>query len=109
MDTTVCQDDDATFTCVLFVSSGSATAPGWHRNGGSAGLMRHTTVNNLTDNAKGPLYVGSTITVNSVTVLDDDGALYWCDVLSTYTTNNATLSVVGTYVLVSLINVHCMM
>ena len=35
--------------------------------------MRHTIVNNLTDSAMGPVYISSTITVNSVTVLDDDG------------------------------------
>ena len=91
----MCQDDDATFTCVFFVPFGSAVAPGWLRNGGSFDTMRHTIVNNLTDGAVGPVYVSSTITVNSVTALDDDGALYRCDILSTFTTNSATLTVVG--------------
>ena len=91
----MCQDDDATFTCVLFVMSGSITPPGWVRNGVNADLIRHTVVNNLTDNPMAPVYISSTITVNSVTVLDDDGVLYQCDVLSLVTTDNATLTVVG--------------
>ena len=94
----MCQDDNATFTCVLFVPSGSAVAPGWQRNGGSFDTMRHTLVNNLTDGAVGPVYVSSTITVNSVTVVDDDGALYRCDVFSVFTSDNAILSVVGKWI-----------
>ena len=91
----MCQDDDATFTCVLFVPTGSAAALGWQRNGAAIDTMRHTIVNNLTDSAMGPVYISSTITVNSVTVLDDDGALYRCDLGSIFISNNATLSVVG--------------
>ena len=91
----MCQDDDASFTCVLFVMSGSIVAPGWQRNGVNVDMIRHTTVNNLTGDGVVPVYVSSTITVNSVTVLDDDGALYRCDVVSAYTTSNATLTVVG--------------
>ena len=94
VDTTVCQDDDATFTCVLFIQSGIPVAPGWLRNGGSVDTICHTIVSNLTGNAMGPVYISSTITVNSVTVLDD-GVMYQCDILSFFTTNNATLTVVG--------------
>ena len=94
MNTTVCQHDDATFTCVLFIMTEFPVAPRWRRNGGSVDATRHTVVNNLTDNAEGPVYINSTITVNNVTVLDDDGALYRCGVLSV-STNNATLIVVG--------------
>ena len=56
--------------------------------------MRHTIVNNLTGNAAPPVYISSTITINSVTTVDDDGALYRCGIFSTFT-NNATLTVVG--------------
>ena len=94
VDTTVCQEDDATFTCVIFIPSGIAAAPGWLKNGESVDTMHHTIVNNLTDNAAGPVYISSTLTVNSVTVLDDDGVLYQCGLLSTFT-SNATLTVVG--------------
>ena len=93
----MCQDDDATFTCVLFVQpSATAVSPGWRINGeGVVDPMRHTLVDNLTTGAVGPVYVSSTITVNSVKVLDDDGTLYRCDILSIHTTKNATLTVVG--------------
>ena len=94
----MCQDDDATFTCVLFTQSGAAVSPGWLRNGGGLDTMRHTIVSNLTTSARGPVYVSSTLTVNSVTVVDDDGALYRCDLSGLATTNNATLTVVGMYV-----------
>ena len=90
----MCQDDDATFTCVLFVQSGAPVSTAWLRNAGGFDTMRHTIVSNLTDNVMAPVYVSSTITVNSVTALDD-GALYQCDLSSFITTNNATLTVVG--------------
>ena len=94
----MCQDDDATFTCVLFIPSGSVLPPGWLRNGVNADLIRHTIVNNITNNPVAPAYVSSTITVNSVTAVDDDGVLYQCDFSSFTTTDNATLTVVGTQV-----------
>ena len=90
----MCQDDDATFTCVIFMPSGIPVAPGWQKNGGSVNTMRHAIVNNLTGNAAPPVYVSSTITVNSVTAIDDGGALYQCGIFSLFT-NNATLTVVG--------------
>ena len=68
----MCQDDDATFTCVFFVQSGGAVAPVWFRNGVAVDTIHHTVASNLTTGAVGPVYVSSTITVNSVTVLDDD-------------------------------------
>ena len=101
----MCEDDDATFTCVLFVSSGSIVAPGWLRNGVNVDMIRHTIVNNLTDNPVAPVYVSSTITVNSVTVLDDDGVLYRCDILSFITTDNASLTVVSKWICHDLITV----
>ena len=91
----MCQDDDATFTCVLFVPSGGAVAPGWLRNFGGVDMMRHTIVSNLTDSAVGPVYVSSTITVNNVTVVDDDGVLYQCDVFTQFSSNYAVLTVIG--------------
>ena len=90
----MCQDDDATFTCVLFISSGGVSSPAWLRNGVNADMIHHIVVSNLTDNAVAPVYVNSTITVNSVTAVDD-GVLYQCDVLSLVTSNNASLTVVG--------------
>ena len=52
----MCQDDNATFTCVIFTQSGSAVAPGWQGNGGVVDTTRHTIVSNLTTGIVGPLY-----------------------------------------------------
>ena len=95
VDTTVCQDDDATFTCVLFISSGNAADPVWFRNGGNFDPMCHTVVSNLTTGTAimAPAYVSSTITINNVATLDD-GALYQCGLLTAFS-NNGTLNVVG--------------
>ena len=93
VDITVCQDDDATFTCVLFVSIGTAVAPAWLRNGVAIDTMRHTVVSNVTTSIMAPVYVSSTITINSVATLDD-GALYQCSLLIAFS-NNGTLNVVG--------------
>ena len=91
----VCQDDDATFTCVLFIPSGiAASSPVWFRNGGGYDTTRHTVVDNVTVGARGPAYVSSTITVNNVATLDDDGALYQCSLVTAFS-NNGTLNVVG--------------
>ena len=104
----MCQDEDATFTCVFFILSGTAVAPGWQRNGAAVDTMRHTVVSNLTAGAVGPVIISSTLTVNSVTAVDDDGALYWCDIFSTFTTNNATLTVVSKWVcLDSILYMRC--
>ena len=89
VDTTVCQDDDATFTCVLFIPSGiAASSPVWFRNGGGYDTMRHTIVDNVTDGARGPAYV------NNATTLDD-GVLYQCSLVTAFS-NNGTLNVAGT-------------
>ena len=96
MNTTVCQDDNAAFTCVIFIPSGFLSAPAWGRNGFIVDAMRHTITNNLTGGATAPVYISSTVTVSNVTVLDDDGALYQCGILSAIS-NNATLNVVGKF------------
>ena len=96
MDTTVCEGGSATFTCVILISSGFPSNPGWQRNNTSVDMTRHTVTSNLTDGATVPVYVSSAITVSNVTVLDDDGAQYQCG-LGTAVTNRATLNIVGKY------------
>ena len=93
-DTTVCQGNDATFTCTIFQLTGGATLPAWSRNGGGVNLMRHSISSNVTLSAITPLYIGSTLIVNNVTVFDNT-ALYQCDLSGYITSNNATLNVVG--------------
>ena len=94
VNATVCQDDNATFTCVIFIQSGILTTPGWIRNGSVVVSMRHTVTNNLTDGVTAPIYISSTVTVSNVTVLDDE-ILYQCGILSFISSNSATLNVVG--------------
>ena len=92
MDTTVCEGNTATFTCVIFYPSGTfLVPPGWRRNGAvvnGVNMIR----NNLT-NSNLPVFVSSTLTINRTTI-SDDGALYQCG-LSAAISNNATLNVVG--------------
>ena len=95
VDTTVCQGDNAAFTCVIFVQSGALVIPSWLRNGTNVDRIRHTITGNLTSNIA-PAYISSRVTVSSVTV-SDDGTLYQCDILSFITSNSATLKVVGEY------------
>ena len=92
-NTTVCQDDDATFTCVVFLLSGIPSNPQWLRNDVTLDMMRHNVTGNLTGGIATPAYISGTITVSNVTVLDD-GALYKCGIGSTIS-NNAALNVVG--------------
>ena len=94
MNTTVCEDDNAVFTCVVLVSSGTVVAPGWVRDGTNVDMMRHTVADNLTSPATSPVNISSTVTVSNVTSLDD-AALYHCGILSFVTSNSATLTVVG--------------
>ena len=94
MNSIVCEGDNATFTCVVFIPSGTPVAPGWTRNGEPIDMMRHTLANNLTGVA--PVYVSNTVTISNVTVLDDDGALYQCGIISIMS-SSATLNVVGKY------------
>ena len=94
MNTTVCQDDNAAFTCVIFIPSGIVTNPGWLRNGAFVDMIRHTITGNLTGGITAPAYISGTITVRNVTVLDD-GALYLCGI-GFITSNSATLNVIGT-------------
>ena len=94
MDITVCEGDSATFLCLIFISSGIPSNPGWLRNGAAVVMMRHTVAGNVTDGTTAPVYISSTITVNGVTVLDDDGVMYQCGVGSNVS-SGATLNVVG--------------
>ena len=114
-DTTTCQGDNATFTCVVFQRTGGAISPSWSRNGEPVNMSRHTVDSNATFGAITPLYIGSTVTVYDVTVFDN-AALYRCDLAGFLSSNNATLNVVGkhticTHVRMSLCNVfnaYCM-
>ena len=93
VDSSVCQDGSATFTCVIFISSGALVIPGWLRDGDSIDVMRHTITSNLTGDSAAPAYINGIITVSNVTVLDD-GAMYQCGIGSIIS-NSATLHVVG--------------
>ena len=93
VNTTVCQGDNATFTCVVFTPSNRAIiAPGWLRN--STNFDVRDVENNRTGDDT-PVYISYTITVVDVT-LSDDGLLYQCDLLEP--SENAKLNVVGKYV-----------
>ena len=94
VDTTVCQGDNAGFTCVIFIQSGGLVIPGWLRNGTNVDRIRHTITGNLTTVSIAPAYISSTITVSSVKVFDE-GAQYQCDIVSLITSNSASLKVVG--------------
>ena len=96
VDTTVCQGDNAGFTCVILIQSGALVIPGWLRNGANVDMIRHTITDNLTNVSVAPAYISSRVTVSSVTV-SDDGLSYWCDILSVFTSNSATLKVIGEY------------
>ena len=93
MDTTVCEGDSATFTCVVFIPSGLASNPIWGRNGVVVDMMRHTVTGNVTGGATTPIDISGTVTVSNVTVLDD-GVSYTCGIGSEVS-NGATLNVVG--------------
>ena len=102
MDTTVCEGDSATFTCVVFFPSGAFLSnPGWLRNGTGVDMMRHTVASNLTGGTGTPVSITGTITVSNVTVVEDDGVSYVCGIGSA-SSSITTLNVVGMLVQVSL-------
>ena len=92
VNTTVCEGDSATFTCVIFFPSGFPSSPGWLRNGTIVDMMDITS--NLTGGTTPPISISSTVTVSNVTVLDDDGVSYGCG-SGSESSNAATLNVVG--------------
>ena len=94
VDTTVCQGDNAAFTCVVFIQSGGVVVPSWFRDGVMVNPTSHTITTNRTDNTIAPAYISSTVTVSSVTTLDD-GAMFNCDILSLVVSNTSALRVVG--------------
>ena len=94
-DATKCQGENVSFTCVVFISSGGVVSPVWFRN--DVAVACHTIVTNQTTDSISPISISSTVTVSMVTVLDD-GAMYHCDILSLITSDNSTLTVVGTYI-----------
>ena len=95
MSTTVCRDNNATFTCVIFIPSGGVAVPGWLRNGSNvnANTMHHITSHNLTQGAVAPVYIQSVLTVTSVRP-SDNGVLYQCGFVLLLS-NGATLNVLG--------------
>ena len=93
LDTTVCQDDDAAFTCVAFIPSGAPVAPGWLRNSINVDMMRHNMISNLTEGTAAPVFINSTVTVNKVRITDD-GVLYQCGIVLLLS-SSATLNVEG--------------
>ena len=94
VNTTVCEGDNATFTCAVIISStGIATNPKWVRNGVT--VVNDTINYIIMDNLTGmtvPVNVSSTLTVINVTQLDD-GALYQCGIF--HSSNSAELNVLG--------------
>ena len=93
MNTTVCEGDSATFTCVVFIPSGLPSSPNWGRNGAIVDMMRHSITSNLTGGATAPLSVSSTLIVSNVTLFDD-GVSYVCGIGSAIS-SVATVNVVG--------------
>ena len=98
-DATKCQGENVSFTCVVFISSGGVVSPVWLRN--DVAVARHTIVTNQTEYSTAPISISSTVTISMVTALDD-GAMYHCDILSLVTSDNATLTVVGMYMHISM-------
>ena len=92
VDTTVCEGDTATFSCVYFISVGVVTTPAWVRDDGITFNPIHVT-SNLTSDTTTPAYVRSTVTLRNVTLLDN-GTMYQCGV-GTSLSNSSTLTVVG--------------
>ena len=93
VDTTVCEGQDTSFTCVLEWETGIPAETRWFRNDAAASMTRHNISSNLTDNITTPASIGSAIIVFDVTNADD-GALYYCGIAAA-TSNNAMLNVVG--------------
>ena len=94
MNTTVCEGDNATFTCVLLIpSTGVAISPVWVRNRVTVAndTINHIVVDNLTGITV-PVYVSTTLIVINVTQLDD-GTLYQCGIF--HSSNSAELNVLG--------------
>ena len=94
-DTTVCEGDNASFTCVVFIPANSAIiSPGWLRNGMNINMTLHDLMDNQTGGDP-PIYIGFTVTVSNVRQFDD-GARYQCGLFQL--SNNATLNVVGKFI-----------
>ena len=95
VNTTVCEDDNVVFTCVLLFPSGTFLSnPLWGRNGVAVDMMRHTATSNLTGGTTTPVSINSTLTVSNVTLVDDDEVFYQCG-FGLAVSNAATLNVVG--------------
>ena len=92
VDTTVCEDDTATFSCVYFLSAGAVIPIEWVRDNGLTVNQRYVT-NNVTDNTTTPAYIRSTVTLRKVTLLDN-GTMYQCGI-TTFLSSSSTLIVVG--------------
>ena len=93
VSTTVCEGQDASFTCVVYWQTGTPAETRWFRNDVAVNMTRHNIESNFRDNSRSPANISSTITVIDVANADD-GALYHCSIAAA-TTNNTTLNVVG--------------
>ena len=102
VDTTVCQGDDATFTCVVFIPFGATlTLPTWVRDmPDDNNTMRYSMTNNKTDETT-PAYIENTLTVTNVMARTDNGSIYKCCVVSSECSNNSTLRVESKCILMS--------
>ena len=101
VDTTVCQGDDATFTCVVFIPSGATLIlPTWVRDMQDVNnTMHHIMTDNQTDETT-PVYIENTLTVINVMARTDNGKIYKCCVFSECS-NNLTLRVESKCILMS--------
>lgn len=101
VDTTVCQGDDATFTCVVFIPSGATISlPKWESDMQDINnTMHHSMTDNQTDETT-PVYIENTLTVINVMASTDNGRIYKCCV-SSECSNSSTLRVESKCILMS--------
>ena len=93
VDITLCQGENATFTCVVFISSGTPVPPEWFRDNITVDMIHHITISNLTEGITAPVYINSTVTVNNVGTCED-GVQYQCGIVPLLS-SSATLNVIG--------------
>ena len=101
VDTTVCQGDDAMFTCVVFIPSGAIISKAtWVRDMQDVNnTMRYIITDNQTDETT-PVYIENTLTVTNVMARADNGSIYKCCAFLECS-NNSTLRVESKCILMS--------
>ena len=90
---------------MLYQPNGGALSPSWLRDSEGLDTMRHEIVSNVTLGGMTPVYINSTVIIYNVTT-SDNGALYQCDISGFLVSNNATLSVVGKYILTYVCSIY---